>query len=399
MYEKSTSKINTQGKESSCFEIRSGARQGDVVSPLLFIIFMDNCLRDVQAGASEEETVMYADDGAEITSSSTDTQEVGNTWYYGMNANEMKVSTKKAKAEFVVITRTPGEYDIYMDQNEITQSRNYYHLGVNVGEDNLQETEINSRIAKYNKNVGMLCPLVKDRHKPRECKITIYRSILKPILMYGSEIWSLTAKTESKLHAAVMRVLRLVKGVTRRDKIRNANIRGEWNIIQLLEDIKRGRLRWYGHVMRMGEEKKQRRYLEWRPAWKRSVGRPRKRWIEGVDKALQRRGKSLGEVTATQKYENRGECRKFLKNLPADRWKSNRRIGEKGGKDVVCWIWKMWRSDVLAFINFLHCLFYLSFPIFLEQQIGFIFCSYTHFLNQQSKLASENRFFISIIFC
>ena len=49
MYEKSTSKIITQGIESSSFEIRSGVRQGDVWLPLLFIIFMEKCLRDVQA--------------------------------------------------------------------------------------------------------------------------------------------------------------------------------------------------------------------------------------------------------------------------------------------------------------------------------------------------------------
>ena len=148
-------------------------------------------------------------------------------------ANGMKVNTKKGKTEFVVISRTPEEYDIYMDQNKITQSRNYCHLGVNVGEDNLQEIEINSTIAKYNKNVGMLYPLLKDRHIPKECKITIYRSILIPILMYGSEIWSLTSKTESKLEAAVMRVLRLIKGVTRRDRRRNVNIRRELNIIPM----------------------------------------------------------------------------------------------------------------------------------------------------------------------
>ena len=55
-----------------------------------------------------------------------------------MKANGMKVNTKKGKTEFVVISRTPGEYNIYMDKKRITQSRNYCHLGVNVGEDNLQ---------------------------------------------------------------------------------------------------------------------------------------------------------------------------------------------------------------------------------------------------------------------
>ena len=183
----------------------------------------------------------------------------------------------------------------------------------------LQESEINNRIAKFNRNVGMMYPLLKDRHIPKECKLIIYGTILKPILTYGSEMWALTSKTESKLQAAEMRVLRLIKGVTRRDKIQNTAIRREFNMVPLIEDIERGRLRWYGHVMRMEEGAKQRKYLEWRPAGKRPVGRPRKRWTEGVDKALQRRGTSLSEVEEAGEYEDRDTWRRLLKSSPADR--------------------------------------------------------------------------------
>ena len=57
------------------------------------------------------------------------------------------------------------------------------HTCVNIESKNRQEIEINKRITKYNKTVEMLYPLLKDKFVPRECKVTIYNTILKPILL------------------------------------------------------------------------------------------------------------------------------------------------------------------------------------------------------------------------
>ena len=45
IYSQCASKVKTSKIESEAFSIESGVRQGDVLSPLLFIIFMDRCMR------------------------------------------------------------------------------------------------------------------------------------------------------------------------------------------------------------------------------------------------------------------------------------------------------------------------------------------------------------------
>ena len=81
--------------------------------------------------------------------------------------------------------------------------------------------------------------------------------------MYGSEVQSWTSKTASNLQAAETRILRLIKVVTRRDGIRNVQIREVLNVVPLLDDIDRKMLRWYGHVKRMSEGKSQnKQFLE-----------------------------------------------------------------------------------------------------------------------------------------
>ena len=63
--------------------------------------------------------------------------------------------------------------------------------------------------------------------------------------------------------------------------------------------------------MRMEEGKKPKSYLMWKPEGKRSVGRPRKMWIEGVEEALGSRGTSVQEVETTKRDEDRRDWRGF----------------------------------------------------------------------------------------
>jgi hypothetical protein len=93
----------------------------------------------------------------------------------------------------------------------------------------------------------------------KNVKIKIYRTIILPVVLYGCETWSLTLREECRLRVFENRVLRRIFG-PKRDEVT-----GEWrrlhnkepyalysspNIIQV---IKSRRLRWAGHVARIGE--------------------------------------------------------------------------------------------------------------------------------------------------
>ena len=87
-----------------------------------------------------------------------------------------------------------------------------------------------------------------------------YRTIILPLVLYGCETWSLILREERKLRVFENMVLRRIFG-TRRDKVT-----GEWRRLhnEELNDlysspnnvwvIKSRRMRWAGHVARMGEE-------------------------------------------------------------------------------------------------------------------------------------------------
>ena len=130
--------------------------------------------------------------------------------------------------------------------------------------------------------------------------------------MYGSEAWSRTSKTESKLQAAEMKVLRLIRGVTMLDRMRNTKVREDLQVELLLDSIERSKLRWFGHVPRMEESRLPKRYLKWKPRGKRPFGRPRMRWLKSIEDAVERRGSSLELVANTELYTTRTEWKSSL---------------------------------------------------------------------------------------
>ena len=63
----------------------------------------------------------------------------------------------------------------------------------------------------------------KDIRKER--KLKIYNALIKSSLLYGSETWRLTEDNKKWVEATEMDALRRSSRISRKDRIRNVNIR------------------------------------------------------------------------------------------------------------------------------------------------------------------------------
>ena len=68
----------------------------------------------------------------------------------------------------------------------------------------------------------MLC----DKRVPTGLKGKVYRMVVRPAILYGSECWPLKKMQVQRLMVAEMRMVRWMCGFTRLDRIRNGVIRG-----------------------------------------------------------------------------------------------------------------------------------------------------------------------------
>jgi hypothetical protein len=78
------------------------------------------------------------------------------------------------------------------------------------------------------------------------------------VVLHGCETWSLTLREEHRLWVFENRVLRRVFG-PKRDvvtgelrKLRNEELRDLYSSPSIIRIIKSGRMRWAGHIVRMG---------------------------------------------------------------------------------------------------------------------------------------------------
>jgi hypothetical protein len=107
--------------------------------------------------------------------------------------------------------------------------------------------------------------------------------------MVGCETWSLTLREEHRLRVFENKVLRRIFGPKSDEvmgewrKLHNEELRGAlYSSPSIIRIIKSRRMRWAGHIARMGEKRNAYRLFVGKPEGKRPLGRPRHRWVDNI---------------------------------------------------------------------------------------------------------------------
>ena len=99
----------------------------------------------------------------------------------------------------------------------------FTYLGATLTENGDLETHrVQSGWKSWKRASGILC----DRIISLRVKGKVYKSVVRPAMMYGAETLALKKAQENKLDAAEMRMLRCMSGVTKLDTLRNERSRG-----------------------------------------------------------------------------------------------------------------------------------------------------------------------------
>jgi hypothetical protein len=137
------------------------------------------------------------------------------------------------------------------------------------------------------------------------------------VILCGCETWSLTVREEHELRVYENRVLRRIFGPKRDGvtggwrKLYNQELHYLYSSPSIIRIIKSRRMRWAGHVARMGEKRNVYRLLVGKPEGKRPLRRPRRRWIGNIKMDLLEIGLSVVDWIGLA--QDRYRCRALVK--------------------------------------------------------------------------------------
>ncbi|KAK3515214.1 hypothetical protein QTP70_010616 [Hemibagrus guttatus] len=193
-------------------------------------------------------TMMFADDIVICSESREQVEENLERWRFALERRGMKVS--RSKTEYMCVNEREGSGTVRLQGEEVEKVQEFKYLGSTVQSNGECAKEVKKRVQAgwngWRKVSGVLC----DRKISARIKGKMYRTVVRPAMLYGLETVSLRKRQESELEVAELKMLRFSLGVKRLDRIRNEYIRGTAHVGRLGDKVRETRLRWFGHVQR-----------------------------------------------------------------------------------------------------------------------------------------------------
>ena len=269
------------GKHSRSFEIQSGVKQGCVLAPTLFGIFFslllqhashpndaglylhtrhDGKLFNLARLRAKTKTkrvlvkeMLFADDAAFVSHSEDGLQRLIDGFSKACKDFGLTISIKKTE---IMAQNTPNIPSIYINNQLLKNVDDFKYLGSIVSSNPSLSKELDARVGKAAIIVEKLQKREWQKPKLRlKAKITVYTACVLSTLLYGSETWTTYAFQENRLNTFHLRCLRRILNITWQDKITNQEVLRRVGMSSIHYQLSVRRLRWLGHVHRMGPER------------------------------------------------------------------------------------------------------------------------------------------------
>jgi hypothetical protein len=170
--------------------------------------------------------------------------------------SRMGMCVNAAKTELMAV-RHDGEplEGVQLSGGEAQYVDSFKYLGGVVDTTATCGAEVNARISKAKGRFAQMHKVWSLRKMSVALKMQCFRAYVLPVLLFGSETWALTKKQANQLEVVHSDCLRQILNVRRIDRHSKQHLWSQCGTVSLADHLTAHRLRWLGHVLRMGEER------------------------------------------------------------------------------------------------------------------------------------------------
>jgi hypothetical protein len=130
------------------------------------------------------------------------------------------------------------------------------------------------------KITGILNNVFRPQKSLKKTIIKLYNTLALPLLLYGSETWTVKARDTRRITAAEMKYMRKTAEYISTDYKTNTQIAKELKITPILDKLLEYKRNWIQHVNRMPHNRLPRVMKHCSPTGRRNRGRPLKRLLD-----------------------------------------------------------------------------------------------------------------------
>ena len=309
------------GDETESFAVQVGVKQGCVMAPVIFNLYVAAAtmlfrqrsspelgigltyrldgsvfnLRRLQCPTKTSEDLItelqYADDCMLVAHSPDELQEALECLSSVYRDLGLVVNTNKTEVMFQWSGERPlVDPAMKIGEAELRTVTQFTYLGSILSTDCTADAEINQRINNASASFGLIRKRVITNHNLRiATKVAVYRAICLSVLLYASETFTLYRRHLRQLESFHMQCLRKILKLTWQDKVSYVDILQRTGMVSAECLLLRNGLRWTGHVLRMPDSRMPKQVLYGQlTEGNRTIGRPKLRYKDHIKQSLKK---------------------------------------------------------------------------------------------------------------
>ena len=330
LYQGANRVVSHDGCVTDAFSSDLGLHEGDVISPTLYLFFINDLLCEVWnkhpgvtlLGPSEDSSnkavaAMQADDFVAVCSSLAEAQAVAQTVYDYSIKWCFRLNSKKSALMHVAPNGVSDlvESGIVWNGVHVPVVSKYRYLGLLFENNCSWNAHLEEVLKKVEQRKNMFMPLWKNRHIKVEVKRIVLLTCVRPIIEFGAEVWApTTANQWNKIDRVQTDIIKCAMRIAKENPCSRA-VLAEWGVKPMHMWLHERALGFYFRVRRLPDCRLPKQVLnaQWLAADGSVCVLPWQKYVNGL---LFKYGINI-DVAASSTAE---QCKKLIKQQVAAKY-------------------------------------------------------------------------------